>query len=90
MKEKYITMEKMLASNSVLGASIGFLAPAAVVKTCGCGQHFTHSQWNSLDYVGRQGSTEIEEETPSCTYFNLLLVELRNCPCNTTLVMELH
>lgn len=44
-------------------------------KRCGCGRTFDALAWAELPYVGRQDDGEE-------------LLELRNCPCGTTLAVE--
>lgn len=51
------------------------------VKTCGCGQQFTFLEWKNLQLVGHQHVAE-DEHGPA------LSIELRNCPCGSTIAIE--
>lgn len=44
-------------------------------KKCGCGKHFTMAQWNCLSLVGAQDYEEDGDQK----------LELRNCPCGSTI-----
>ena len=48
----------------------------AVFKTCSCGRQYTRRQWEKLPYVGEQDD------------FAGGVLELRNCPCETTLSIQ--
>ena len=48
------------------------------MKTCGCGNRFDAEQWRQLRLVGRQDDGEGGT------------LELRNCPCGSTICIELH
>ena len=51
------------------------LSLAHTIKTCGCGQSFTRSQWLALLFVGPMRDDGV--------YY-----ELRNCPCTSTIAVE--
>lgn len=53
-----------------------------IEKRCGCGRVFDRDAWDGLPYVGRQ-VVEADETEPE------LVIELRNCECNSTLAIEL-
>lgn len=55
---------------------------APIEKRCGCGRVFDRAAWDALPFVGRQ-VIEADEVEPE------LVIELRNCGCNSTLAIEL-
>lgn len=56
-------------------------APSSIVKQCGCGRTFTREGWDRLEFVGRQHVPE-DEFGPEIS------IELRNCPCGSTIAID--
>lgn len=52
-----------------------------IIKKCGCGNTFTQAQWKKLEHKGYL-HTPADEVGPE------ELLELRNCPCHSTLAVE--
>ncbi len=54
-----------------------------IIKKCSCGRTYTEAQWKKLKKIGEQ-KTEADEFGPA------ELLELRNCPCTSTLAIEIQ
>lgn len=57
--------------------------PSDIIKRCGCGRQYTDAEWKKLQKVGEQ-HTAADEFGPE------ELLELRNCPCKSTLAVEIQ
>jgi two-component system cell cycle response regulator DivK len=51
--------------------------PSTILKTCGCGETYTHARWLALPLCGRMHVPGGERA-----------IELRNCPCGSSLGIE--
>jgi hypothetical protein len=59
------------------------MAGHEVIKTCGCGRSYGRKSWRALPFVGRQ-------HTPKDDYGPAETIEMRNCPCGSTLAVEVE
>ena len=54
-----------------------------VVKVCACGREHTESQWPKLESVGTMDGYPADGDEPA-----IPPIELKNCPCGSTLALE--
>lgn len=50
------------------------------MKECACGRSFTEDEWLLLPFVGKSGTDDGDPDP--------IVIELRNCPCGSTIAIE--
>lgn len=51
-----------------------------IMKECACGRSFTEDEWLLLPFVGKSGTDDGDPDP--------IVIELRNCPCGSTIAIE--